>query len=120
MSSQSPLLASEHLPPEGPALYEARRRLWLTPRPARTAPAPSPSSERRQRLDTYLATPGIAESDDGWKIVRGLWKGICSGKRLSDRISLRSMITIVQAAWIQDETWPKGAIVQSSDESTPK
>lgn len=86
------LLASEHLPPGGPALYEARRQLWLTPRPTRTTPNPNSNPERRQRLETYLATPGVAESDDEWRVVRGLWKGICSGKRLSDRIPLRSMV----------------------------
>ncbi len=80
------------MPQEGPAFYEARRRLWLTPRPARTALAPKPHPDRRQRVEAYLGTPGIAESDDGWRVIRGLWNGICSGRSLSDRIPLQSMV----------------------------
>ncbi|KAF8351578.1 hypothetical protein F5887DRAFT_1069270 [Amanita rubescens] len=100
------LLASVEMPQEGPAFYEARRQLWLTPRPARTtALAPKPSSRTAvKEVEAYLGTPGIAESDDGWRVIRGLWNGICSGRSLSDRIPLQSMITIVRAAWIQDET----------------
>lgn len=92
------LLADADIPQEGPAFYEARRQLWLTPRPTRIPLAPKPLPDRRQRVEAYLGIPGIAESDEGWRVIRGLWTGICSGRSLSDRIPLHSMVRITKQA----------------------
>ncbi|KAK2466111.1 hypothetical protein APHAL10511_001753 [Amanita phalloides] len=119
MSSQPPpsttdfelLLASADLPPAGPAYYEARRQLWLTPRPITMTLAPE------RHLESRLALP---ESYSTSRSIQDLWKGICSGRKLRNRVPLRLMITIVHTAWIQEETWPKGVVVPSSDEPPPE
>ncbi|KIL70183.1 hypothetical protein M378DRAFT_156252 [Amanita muscaria Koide BX008] len=112
------LLAAENLPPPGPAYYEARRQLWLTPHPQRTAVAPRTNFCRRRKLEKLVVVPEQQKDSDQYcETIRGLWKAICSSKRFNDRVPLRLMISIVHATWQQDETWPKGAIVHSSDEA---
>ncbi|PFH51354.1 hypothetical protein AMATHDRAFT_175225 [Amanita thiersii Skay4041] len=105
------LLIASSLPPPGPAHYEARRRLWLTPRAHSDNLAPKPNLYRRQQLANYLG------SRDPFKINK-LWTIISSSKRhFSDRIPLSLMIPIIHAGWICDQTWPADAVAPDSDET---
>jgi len=111
------LLISTELPSPGPAYYEARRKLWLTPRPQRVALAPKPNPNRRRKIERLLTPSKAINSFQYWEKIADLWKGVCTGRKFAERMPLRLMVAVVHATWVQDETWPNGAVVQSSDEA---
>ncbi|KAI0824751.1 hypothetical protein BC628DRAFT_1377594 [Trametes gibbosa] len=101
---------SEH----GQHLFDARRALWREPGPnPRVPPQPNPS---QQRLENILATPGALESDKTWEAgIDRVWDGLVGGARLRHRLPLALVIKILQAGWIREGTWPRGAVVADSD-----
>ncbi|KAI0638013.1 hypothetical protein C8Q77DRAFT_405521 [Trametes polyzona] len=107
------------MPPPGPELFHARRYLWLQPGPNRPLPAqPYPP---RDRLESLLATPGAIESDATWRAgLEGVWNGLVGDGhrevRLKHRLPLGLVIKILQAGWIREGTWPRGAIAPASDD----
>ncbi|KDQ64251.1 hypothetical protein JAAARDRAFT_144785 [Jaapia argillacea MUCL 33604] len=104
------------LPPPGPAHFEARRRIWLTPSPyhhlshSASSPSRTPPSASIQRLEDVLARDNAVSDEEIW--VSGLesvWKSLVSGRKLKKSLELRHAVKILQAGWIRDGTWPKGS-----------
>ncbi|KAF8477877.1 hypothetical protein JB92DRAFT_3049539 [Gautieria morchelliformis] len=96
------------MPPPGPALFVARRALWLAP-PADTPrePHPASASTSRAKLEVLLSQEGRADDDVVWDAgLRSVWKGLISGGRLRRRLPLRMVIKILKAGWLRDGTWP--------------
>ena len=134
MSPYQERLAAADLPPPGPEHFAARRALWLVP-----GPNPSLQTEAnsaRRRLEKLLATPQALEDDVVWQAgVDRVWRGLINGARLRNRLPLALVVRptilgtlllrphlsslqlkILQAGWIREGTWPKGAIVPDSDD----
>ncbi|RDX55432.1 hypothetical protein OH76DRAFT_1319008, partial [Lentinus brumalis] len=108
-------LAAAELPPPGPDYFAARRALWLAPGEAPSRPTEANSS--RRRLETLLATPDALEDDVIWQTgVDRVWRGLLGGARLKHPLPLTLVLKILQAGWIREGTWPKGAIAPDSDD----
>ncbi|KAL0570095.1 hypothetical protein V5O48_011870 [Marasmius crinis-equi] len=114
-SFEDRLKSASNLPPPGPSHYAARRALWLTPTGHVREPLP-PSTSRR-KLETLLATPNAADDDNVWNGgIEKVWKGLSSGVTLKKRLPMSMVIKIIHCAWVQDETWPSGAIAPEPDD----
>ncbi|KAF7301832.1 hypothetical protein MIND_00749000 [Mycena indigotica] len=111
----------EESPLSGVELYNARRARWLTPPATPPTPAePTPSSTSRRRLEQVLNAPDALTNDDVWYgNIEKIWKGLSAGGRLKRRLPMQLVVKIVHAAWLRDNTWPAGAIVQEDDELDP-
>ncbi|KAF9268163.1 hypothetical protein L218DRAFT_599418 [Marasmius fiardii PR-910] len=108
-------LKAPDLPPPGPSYYAARRALWLTPTDHIREPA-TPSSSRR-KLEKLLSTPDTVTNDQVWKGgVEKVWKGLSSGVSLKKKLPMELVVKILHCAWVQDGTWPAGAIAPESDD----
>ncbi|KAH9853666.1 hypothetical protein C2E23DRAFT_822187 [Lenzites betulinus] len=109
-------LAAADLPNHGPELFEARKALWRQPGShARVPPQPNLS---QQKLEHILATPGALESDKTWAAgIDRVWDGLVGGARLRHHLPLALVIKILQAGWIREGTWPRGAVVADSDDT---
>ncbi|VDC04104.1 unnamed protein product [Peniophora sp. CBMAI 1063] len=108
-------VAGPQLPPPGPDLFEARRRLWTTPSSSSPRP-PRPASPSRARLHELLHTPGALESDQVWHAGLGrVWKGLVSGGRLRSYLPLPLVNKVLYAGWVRDGTWPAGEEVPDED-----
>ncbi|KAI0326668.1 hypothetical protein GY45DRAFT_1328624 [Cubamyces sp. BRFM 1775] len=115
MSTFEQRLAAAELPPPGPELFHVRRTLWCTPGP--NPPARTEPTAPRVRLETLLAVPGAVEDDNTWDAgLDRVWDGLVGGVRLKHRLPLALVIKILQAGWIREGTWPRGAVVPDSDE----
>ncbi|RPD67349.1 hypothetical protein L226DRAFT_529695 [Lentinus tigrinus ALCF2SS1-7] len=115
MSPYQERLAAAHLPPPGPEYFNARRALWLVPGPNHSIPTETNSS--RRRLEALLATRDALEDEVVWQTgVDRVWRGLLNGARLKHRLPLALILKILQAGWIREGTWPKGAIVPDSDD----
>ncbi|KAF8812251.1 hypothetical protein BYT27DRAFT_7182686 [Phlegmacium glaucopus] len=109
------LQSSPSLPSPGPELYDARRRLWLTPR---IKPATEPPSSSRQKLEFLLNQPDAIHNQDLWRhSLEKIWDGLSSGGRLKYRLPMNLIVKIVHAAWLRDRTWPVGMEAPDSDET---
>lgn len=87
-------VSKSHLPPSGPELFEARRRLWTTP-PTDSPRPRRPDSPSRTRLRELLHTPGALESDSVWHAGLGrVWKGLVSGGRLRSFLPLSFVVRL--------------------------
>ncbi|TFK93605.1 hypothetical protein K466DRAFT_478267 [Polyporus arcularius HHB13444] len=116
MSPYQERLAAAELPPPGPDYFAARRALWLAPGEAPSRPTEANSS--RRRLETLLATPDALEDDMIWQTgVDRVWRGLLGGARLKHPLPLTLVLKILQAGWIREGTWPKGAIAPDSDDA---
>ncbi|KAH8830365.1 hypothetical protein DL96DRAFT_1592612 [Flagelloscypha sp. PMI_526] len=104
----------EGIPP-GPDYYAARRALWLSPNPAiaRARPQDEPESTSRRQLNYLLSQP---LTDDIWRALEKVWKGLAGGGRLKRRLPLSMVIKIIHAAWMQDNTWPVGRVAPEPDD----
>ncbi|KAF7292291.1 hypothetical protein HMN09_01212700 [Mycena chlorophos] len=101
----------------GVDLYNARRLRWLTPPPDLPPPDNNSPSSSRRRLEQVLSAPDAITSDDVWfGSVEKIWKGLSAGGKLKRRLPMRLVVKIVHAAWVRDQTWPAGAVVQDDDE----
>ncbi|KAI9001399.1 hypothetical protein BD414DRAFT_474525 [Trametes punicea] len=108
-------LSAENLSDPGPQYFHRRRSLWCSP--IEKAPCPTPPSAPRRRLEDLLAVPGAIENDETWNAgLYGVWCGLVRGDRLKHRLPLALVIKILQAGWIREGTWPRGAVVPESDE----
>ncbi|KAI0751580.1 hypothetical protein C8Q80DRAFT_1098039 [Daedaleopsis nitida] len=108
-------LADADLPPPGPDHFAARRALWWAPSP--NPPAPAEANPSRRRLEALLSSPGAIEDDQVWEVgVDRVWRGLIGGAKLKHRLPLALILKILQAGWIREGTWPKGAIVPDSDD----
>ncbi|KAI0774104.1 hypothetical protein C8Q74DRAFT_809691 [Fomes fomentarius] len=109
-------LRDADLPLPGVDHFAARRTLWWTPGP--NEPSPTEANSSRRRLEALLAHPGALEDDDIWEAgVDRVWRGLVNGAKLKHRLPLALVIKILQAGWIREGTWPKGAIVPDSDDT---
>ncbi|KAI0368098.1 hypothetical protein BV20DRAFT_948875 [Pilatotrama ljubarskyi] len=119
MSAFARQLAEVDLPPPGPELFQVRRALWRTP--MSNPPTPTEPNASRLRLENLLALPDALESDDTWAAgLDRVWHGLIGGARLRHRLPLALVIKILQAGWIHEGTWPKGAVAPDSDEELDK
>ncbi|KAJ3576179.1 hypothetical protein NP233_g609 [Leucocoprinus birnbaumii] len=109
--------SSYHMPPPGPKYFEARRQLWLMPRPDRDRKkARSPESSAYKKLVEILQMPDAVYSDSCWKRgVERAWKGLSKGERLKHRLPLGLAIKVLHASWVRDDTWPAGMRVPETD-----
>lgn len=129
------VLQHADLPEPGPAYYQARRRLWLTPRKD-LAPRLTPSLAQK-KLEAMLNQPNAIHSIQAWNNgLERVWQGLCSGGKLKTflpmslivcnhhTLSLHILhlhkIKIVHASWLQDGTWPAGMEAPSSDDQTER
>lgn len=86
------ILQSASLPSAGPEYYEARRRLWLTPR-VTPLPPPSQPSTSRHRLEDLFNQPGAVHSQEVWSNgLEKVWKGISSGGRLKYNLPMAIIV----------------------------
>lgn len=86
------LLAASDLPPPGPELYAARRKLWLAPRSTMQSHTPVPSTAHR-RLEKLLSTPNAVENDKVWNNgIEKVWKGLAAGANLKRRLPMALMV----------------------------
>lgn len=129
-------LRDADLPLPGADHFAARRTLWWSPGP--NEPSPTEANSSRRRLEALLAHPGALEDDDIWEAgVDRVWRGLVNGAKLKHRLPLALVvrpyprlshgsglyrssflqIKILQAGWIREGTWPKGAIVPDSDDT---
>lgn len=84
------ILQSSSLPDPGPDLYDARRRLWLTPR---VKPATHPPSSSRQKLEFLLSQPDAIRNQDLWHhSLEKIWDGLTSGGRLKYRLPMNLIV----------------------------
>ncbi|KAF9534714.1 hypothetical protein CPB83DRAFT_211061, partial [Crepidotus variabilis] len=114
------LLQESELPLPGPEYYEARRKLWLTPRPSPPTP-PSVASDARERLEEILSQPNAVYNREVWNNgLEKVWKGLSSGGKLKTRLPMNMIIKIVHASWLRDRTWPAGMRAPSSDDDQPQ
>jgi hypothetical protein len=89
------------MPPPGPALFEARRALWLAPPedPPRER-HPASASTSRAKLEALLSQEGRGGDDVVWDAgLRSVWKGLISGGRLRRRLPLRMVVRNVAAGF---------------------
>lgn len=130
------LLASSDLPDPGPAYFQARRALWLTP-------MGTPSSAVHQSRPLHPTLQALLEGPTEALYEESNWNGgvgkICSrllsGESLSNRLPLRHVVRVhlqhhsiatehsvvhqaklLHANWVLSDLWPKGQVVPSSDE----
>ena len=83
------LLAVTDLPPPGPELYAARRKLWLTPRQSDQQASQLPSMAQR-KLDNLL---NKVADDRVWNSSIGpAWKRISTGANLKQNIPMALMV----------------------------
>lgn len=109
------LLASLQMPPPGFEYFRARRGLWLTPRFSKTSK--SDISSAHEQLVEILRTPEAVFSDSCWRNgIEKVWNGLSKGARLKHGLPLDLAIKVVQASWIQDDTWPAGLQAPESDD----
>ncbi|PIL36976.1 hypothetical protein GSI_00668 [Ganoderma sinense ZZ0214-1] len=120
-TSMSPFeeqLAAAGLPPPGAEHFDARRALWWAPGPH--PPSPTEPNPSRGRLETLLAEPAALEDDRVWDAgLDRVWRGLTGGAKLKHRLPLALVIKILQAGWIREGTWPKGAVAPESDGDVP-
>ncbi|TBU64073.1 hypothetical protein BD310DRAFT_915294 [Dichomitus squalens] len=108
-------LATATLPPPGNEHFIARRALWRTP--GSNPPCPTEPNASRKRLEALLAQPDALEDDGVWDAgVNRVWDGLIAGARLKHRLPLALVLKILLAGWIQEGTWPRGAVVPESDD----
>ncbi|CDO71372.1 hypothetical protein BN946_scf184908.g130 [Trametes cinnabarina] len=108
-------LAAATLPESGPDHFLARRALWCTP--VLDNPTPTPANASRLRLESLLDVPGAIEDDETWDSgLDKVWHGLVAGARLRHRLPLALVIKILQAGWIREGTWPRGAVAPDSDD----
>ncbi|KDR83947.1 hypothetical protein GALMADRAFT_236456 [Galerina marginata CBS 339.88] len=108
------ILHFSSLPRPGPEYYEARRRLWLTPR---VTPRPSSPSSSRQKLEEIFSQPGAVHSQETWNHnLEKAWKGLSSGGKLNYNLPMVIAIKIIHAAWLRDRTWPVGLEAPVTDD----
>ncbi|KAH8105996.1 hypothetical protein BXZ70DRAFT_408777 [Cristinia sonorae] len=107
------LLEAANLPEPGLAHFIARQRLWRIPRPHASTTRP-----QHLVLERFLKRRGgRIDSDEAWRAgLDKVWKGITSGAKLKQNMPLTYLVQILQAGWIQDGTWPRGHVVQPSDD----
>ncbi|KAI0711071.1 hypothetical protein C8T65DRAFT_695510 [Cerioporus squamosus] len=116
MSPYQERLAAAHLPPPGPEYFTARRALWLAP--ASNPSFPTEANSSRRRLEALLEAPDALEDEVVWRAgVDRVWHGLLNGARLKHRLPLALVLKILQAGWIREGTWPRGAIVPDSDDA---
>ncbi|KAH9912617.1 uncharacterized protein BXZ73DRAFT_56117 [Epithele typhae] len=114
-SSFNERVAAAELPYSGPALYNARRALWLSSLP--NLPSRNQDNPSRKKLEALLDEPGATEDDAVWDAgVDRVWRGLVGGSRLKHRLPLVLVLKILQAGWIREGTWPRGAVPPDSDE----
>ncbi|KAJ7368481.1 hypothetical protein DFH08DRAFT_947393 [Mycena albidolilacea] len=100
----------------GVDFYNARRALWLTPRPNTPSYKPEPSSSRR-KLEKVLNSPDALTNDDVWfGSTEKIWKGLSAGGRLKRRLPMNLVIKIIHSAWLRDQTWPAGEVAPDPDD----
>ncbi|KAG5648910.1 hypothetical protein DXG03_000259 [Asterophora parasitica] len=110
------ILAAADLPPPGPDYYAARRSLWLTPRQTAQIAQAEPSTSR-QRLEHLLSLSNDPEDEYIWKNGVGkVWTSLDAGGRFKRRLPLAMIIRVIHAAWVRDDTWPKGAVAPEPDD----
>ena len=86
------LLAITDLPPPGPELYAARRKLWLAPRQNDQRTSQLPSVAQR-KLDTLL---NKVADDRVWNSSIGpAWKRISTGENLKQSIPMALMVCVL-------------------------
>ncbi|KAI0650267.1 hypothetical protein C8Q79DRAFT_942915 [Trametes meyenii] len=108
------LLAAE-LPPPGPDHFTSRRNLWTMPGLSSTSPTQPNTS--RLRLEILLASPGALENDETWSAgLDRVWRGLVGCAKLKHRLPLALVIKILQAGWIREGTWPRGAVAPDSND----
>lgn len=96
------ILAESELPPPGPELYAARRRLWLTPRPE-VAPtrlnvqsSSSPPSSSHRRLEILLSSPNAIQNEEVWNGgIQGVWKVLNGGRHFRRRLPMALLVCSV-------------------------
>ncbi|KAI1786701.1 hypothetical protein LXA43DRAFT_975674 [Ganoderma leucocontextum] len=119
MSPFEERLATAGLPPPGADHFAARRALWWMP--GSSPPCPTEPNPSRRRLEALLAKPGALEDDEVWGAgVDRVWRGVTGGAKLKHRLPLALVIRILQAGWIHEGTWPKGAVAPESDDDAPR
>lgn len=128
-------LAEHPMPPPGLDFYNARRQLWLTPRPGRShhlSPPPSPRAD----LEDLLRAEEALYTDSRWnKGIGKVWARLSKGAHLKYRLPLElvvcfrsknrysslnaAQIKIVHASWVRDDTWPIGMQAPEPDDELP-
>ncbi|OJT09039.1 hypothetical protein TRAPUB_64 [Trametes pubescens] len=109
-------LAATDLPSSGPELFHARRALWREP--AQNPPEATQPNPSRRRLENIMAAPGALENDETWGAgIDRVWNGLVGGARLKHRLPLALVIKILQAGWIREGTWPRGAAAPDTDDA---
>ncbi|KAM5540350.1 hypothetical protein V8D89_005808 [Ganoderma adspersum] len=120
-TSMSPFeeqLATARMPPPGADYFAARRALWWAP--GSNPPSPTEPNPSRGKLETLLAEPAALEDDRVWDAgLDRVSRGLTSGAKLKHRLPLALVIKILQAGWIREGTWPKGAVAPESDGDVP-
>ncbi|KAE9410161.1 hypothetical protein BT96DRAFT_912999 [Gymnopus androsaceus JB14] len=112
--------SDSQLPPPGPAYYLARRALWLKS-PDNFVPhddsVPRQLSTSRQKLENLLHTSDAVYNKEAWEGgIEKVFKGLSGGATLKRRLPLNLVIKIVHCAWVQDGTWPAGAVAPEPDD----
>ncbi len=89
------ILQHTELPNPGPEYYEARRRLWLTPR---ISPSPQGPSSAREKLEEILSRPNAVHSINLWNNgLERVWKGLSSGGNLKSRLPMALVVRILES-----------------------
>ncbi|KAI0772072.1 hypothetical protein BD413DRAFT_548138 [Trametes elegans] len=115
MSAFEQRLAATTMPPPGPDYFAVRRSLWRAPLP--NHPAQAEPSSSRMRLESLLSEPGALEDDLTWGSgLDKVWHGLVGGAKLRQRLPLALVVKLLQAGWIREGTWPRGAIAPASDD----
>jgi hypothetical protein len=92
------ILQQAELPNPGPEYYEARRRLWLTPR---MVPSPRGLSSAREKLEEILSRPNAVHSINLWNNgLERVWKGLSSGGNLKIRLPMALVVRILQSFFL--------------------
>jgi hypothetical protein len=81
-------LAEQPMPPPGPDFYNARRQLWLAPRPGGSQPFSSLPAPRAD-LEGLLRTEEALYTDSRWnKGIGKVWTRLSKGAHLKYRLPM--------------------------------